>query len=183
MGRNSHPSSVLSIVVAAAVTLIPAPLMAGAYGASAVKDATVSNQVASNATVYCARLKQDIPVSLQSQMDCGTGAPLAVKAKQSFFERFRHVPQSRTRELGGATRAPVAENDGPRTPPTATDRPAPTPVAEAPKPQSVNKWERLGQLGVTRDNFGQQDNDFFSDVKDHLATQGPEGDWSGFRAN
>ncbi len=60
--------------VAALLTFTaPASLLAGSYGESAVRDATVGNTAANAATVACPRLGQNIPANLAAQMDCGSG--------------------------------------------------------------------------------------------------------------
>ncbi|MEM7753125.1 MAG: hypothetical protein AAF230_06910 [Pseudomonadota bacterium] len=64
---------ILKRLAVAFCIVIPAPLMAGSLGDSAVRDGAVTNTRTAQPTVPCERLGRNIPASLAAEMDCGSG--------------------------------------------------------------------------------------------------------------
>ncbi len=156
------------------IAMAPCDAVAGSFGATSVPDSSVSLH-APQGKVWCQKLKANIPLELEAQMDCG-----AVQAAPRVAgERVRNNPLGSFfgRHKRGAGPA-VSLGDGPNTTPksnvtsVATSDPTPTPTA------SVGKWERLGELGVTQSNFDSQP-DSFKDSFNSYDNE-PGGDWSGF---
>lgn len=74
---------------------------------------------------------------------------------------------------GGSDPAPDGDND-----PDMTDTPRDTA-----RNDRQSKWDRLSEIGVTRDNFRDQDKEFRQDVRDFRRSDTFDGDWSGFDPN
>lgn len=166
--------------------LVPGALMAGGYGNTAVMEGRVGQSASAGDTVWCQRLKEDIPVSLYGQMDCGPAQVGTARAAvagdrvtnrpttlRDFFSGFRNVRQPREDNT----------DNGPT--PKVTDVTDKTPKPEpTPKPKTnVTKWERLDDFGVTPENYGEQSPEFREKVGDYLSDHGPTDDWSGFNPN
>jgi hypothetical protein len=159
------------IVVTVGAVLLPASVMAGGYGTAGVKDATVSQSATSEATIWCPKLKQEIPLRLQQQMDCGEDKPAGEKgARQGFFSAFHHIPQ-------GNRPSARDDNDKPSKPRVVAS--AAGSVEESAK-TPVNKLERLEQLNVSLDSLGKQSPEFQEQFNDFYSANGPNGDWSKF---
>ena len=156
------------------LALAPASLMAGGYGNTAVMDESVSQYAAAGETVWCPRLNDNIPARLGEQMDCG-GPGRVVKARRGLggiLSSLRHNP-------GGFQRQESDGGDARPLPKVAT-LPKDDSVTPEPTPSSVAKWDRLGEMNVTRENFGNQSQEFQHQVLDYLSSHGPNSDWSGF---
>ena len=188
------------IVAVVAVTAIPSSLLAGAYGESAVRDSRVANTASNQAMVPCARLNRNIPANLAADMDCGSSrAAPAVAGERvrngpvaSFFDRFRHKRNSGP---------PASNDDGPNTgdtssrPPVTTvssdpsgpSSPTPTPTDDGggdggggTPTANVGKWDRLGDFGVTRENYNDQPTDLQQQITDFRTSNPGDADWSAF---
>lgn len=166
-------SNIGRLILVLGTLAMPAAALAGGYGVAGVRDATVGQSVAAGQTVWCPRLNSEIPFELQEQMDCG-GAPAAGRNRPGFFANFRHVPEGSSPNVRDGNRDPV--------PNQVTQRP-PSPGDDGPRPtgDTIGKWDRLGELNVTPDNYSQQGQDFIDDVRDFSTRNGSGGDWTEFR--
>lgn len=171
----------IRIIAVTTALIIPAPLLAGAYGESSVRDGKVENLATSQATVPCPRLNRSIPASLASEMDCGTARATARVAG----ERVRNNPLASffgRHKRGSGLAASVG--DGPNTTSQSNDTPVvsagPIPTNSSSSSGPVAKWDRLGELGVTPDNFASQPDSFKDEFSSFAEENGLGGDWSGF---
>ena len=181
-------------VLVVALTL-PFPVMAGGYGEAGVRDATVGQMPAETAAVWCPKLRTEVPIELQRQLDCedgiavGTAEPAVAPARfvRGLFGLPPHQP------IGGSS---ALEDDGDRpvVPTTATPTPAnptpqdPTPeVTDREEPENPgssgpkSKWERLNELGITKENLKDQDEEIRDAIENLVKNPPPNRDWSGFQ--
>lgn len=170
---------------------LPGIASAGGYGTAGVSDASVGQTASAGETVYCRNLNTEVPRQLYVEMDCGDGVLTGFATPQVAPERFTDEPEE-TGFFGlpphvrsGPT--PNDDNDRPRLidneRPDPDDNGTPTvPVDKEPEPETgpIGKWERLNELGINRDNFGDQGPGFVQDIRDYRESN-PGGDWSGFR--
>lgn len=110
MGKRAYFKSTLRVVLASSSLLVPAVAMAGAYGPSAVKDEAVGQYAAASPSVFCARLGQDIPLSLQEQMDCGAAKPKTKMSLKGIFGRLHHTPIGNVANLGDGRAKPMVSD-------------------------------------------------------------------------
>jgi len=193
MEKRIYTNGFAGAVVALTLSL-PTPLVAGSYGSAGVSDAPVG-RYAGQATVWCERLDASVPESLFREMECGAsddGIARSAVAGERVTNRSRGF-------LGGllgphvrGTNIPTDDDEPERTvrstpTPTEDDNGDPTPIAsnDPPTPTTpttpnspVGKWDRLGELGVTEQNFNDQSDSFRQEVGDFLS--GSESDWSNF---
>ncbi|GEM_PF-3773795 len=198
----SSKSPSVAIALALALTL-PAPVLAGAYGNSAVSADRVGQTASAGSTVYCPRVGAEVPQRLAAQMDCGTATATPrvlsnrVTNNGGFFARFRHQPGAGIPEPDSdsdnrptAPRVVVTTDTGTPSTPTPVPTPSaptPTPTAgptdDTPTPTSgaQSKYDRLSELGVTsEENYREQSESFRNQVNDYRREVGTGGDWSGF---
>lgn len=166
----------------AVALLLPFPIQAGGYGEAGVRDATVGQMPAETAAVWCPKLRTEVPIELQRQLDCedgvavGTARPAVAPARFSrgLFGLPPHQP------IGGSS---ALEGDGapPVVPTTATDtrdtNDTPETVTTA-GPKS--KWERLGELGITPENLRDQDKRTREAIANFVKSPTDAPDWSSF---
>lgn len=180
----------------AMIVTMPSAALAGGYGTAGVKDATVGQSPTATATVWCPKLKTDVPIALHQQMDCGEGAVGTAKpavARERFggrglFGLPPHQPSGPRSALDDSdtpvTRANPPTGPGDDTPSDEPEQPTDEPDRPDDRPPSggpKTKWERLADFGVNSDNFFDQPDDFRSAVQDFRKTNGGYGgDWSGF---
>ena len=164
---------IATMAVAVSFAVAPVALTAGSYGSSAVKDDRVGRQASAGKDVWCGRLDRNIPAELAAQMACNGSARSAVATNR--VNRFFRIPLPTNRRIPTDD-----DNPAPRTVVTTSEKPTPTP--ETPTAStSVGKWDRLGQLNVTPQNFDQQSQSFRNQVRGYYDTaDGPNGNWSGF---
>ena len=163
MGTN-FKGNIATVAMVATLMAAPAALMAGSYGSTAVKDDNVGRYASTGNQVWCARLDRNIPADLAAQMECGGSARPAVADN-----RITRLPSSSRDEDKDDRRTVTRRKPEPETPTTGG------------KP---GKWDRLGQLNVTPQNFDQQSPSFRDQVRSYYDTAGgPNGDWSGFNPN
>lgn len=183
-------------VILAAVVALPGMAIAGGYGTAGVKDARVGNAGPETAMVWCPKLRAEVPIRLQQQMDCSEGVAVGTAEPAVARERFggglfglpAHVPSGPRSALNDDETPPGAPtNPTNPTDPTDNDDPTPTPTPDDDDDtpptggQPKTKWERLADFGVNGSNFDQQSDDFLSSVQDFReANGGYGGDWSGF---
>lgn len=71
--------------------------------------------------------------------------------------------------------------------PTRSDGPDSVPTEPTPEPEQPtsrpDKWERLGEMGINRDNFGDQPKETREQIREYRETHGVKGDWSNFEVN
>lgn len=172
-------------VLLAAVFGLPCAASAGGYGSAGVKDATVAPPATATATVWCPRLNTEVPISLQSDLNCGRTVAVGVARPKVARERFeRGLFGLPAHVRSGNTPSNDDSGPGPFPVATPTQSPSPEPQPNTPTPDgsntSVAKWDRLADLGVNPSNFDSQSDDFKRAVGDYLDVEGPLGDWSGF---
>lgn len=169
-------------LVLAVLAALPATAFAGGYGTAGVKDDRVGLGAAETAMVWCPKLKAEVPIRLQEQMDCSAGVAVGTAKPAVARERFgggifglpAHVPGGPTSAVGGKDHTP---------PTTPTSQPGPEGDDDTPPSggEPKGKWERLADFGVTGQNFSDQSEDFLSSVDAFReANGGYQGDWSGF---
>ena len=197
-----HRSLASMLVITSLVA--PAPLLAGAYGESAVRDGAVANTARAQPTVPCPRLNRNIPASLAAEMDCG--GPAATPRVAG--ERVRntgglfggHVigsapPANRDDDSSSvSTVSTPSDNDdsptdGGNGPTDGGNGPTdggngPTDGGNGPTDGGnsgpVSKQERLRELGVPKGGLPDQPRSFQDQVRDFRKDNGPDADWSGF---
>ena len=170
-----------------AVFAAPLPSFAGGYGEAGVKDATVGQLPAETAAIWCPKLRTEVPIELQRQLDCEDGVPVGTARPAVAPARFGgglfglppHQPIGGNSAMvdGGSplnrlVSAPGDNTDSPENPKdpnNGNNSGAPT-----------AKWDRLGELGVTPENLGQQSEEFREAVRDYTRNNGGAGDWSNF---
>lgn len=162
-----NTAKLLSIVVLAS---LPVTSHAGAYGASAVKDAAVANSGASGGTVWCDRIEADVPERLAADMNCG-GAAARPRGLRGFFA-----------SLGGSKAGPDRNNDNDDVvrrplPPTTTVSTDPDPT---PPSAFTSKADRLADFNTSFDRLGEMSDQFQAEARDYREQHGGRGDWSDF---
>jgi hypothetical protein len=172
--------------VLAALVVLPGTAFAGGYGVAGVKDDRVELGAPETAMIWCPKLRTEVPIRLQQQMDCSEGVAVGTAKPAVARERFGgglfglppHVPGGKTTLQDRDTPRPT-----PTTEPKGSDEPTPDendetpPTSGQPKP----KWDRLADFGVNGDNFFEQSEEFLSAVDAFReANGGYGGDWSGF---
>lgn len=150
------------IIALAAFVACPSMLVAGSYGTAGVQDAAVGQQSA-QAEVWCQKLETEVPANLYAEMDCGSATGVARSAvadnritnrfslRDLFVRRPQPLPDLRddSDEDGPDRPRPIASNENdPDTPSTPTAS------------NSVGKWDRLSELGVTSGNLQNQSPEF-----------------------
>ena len=162
----------LSILTTAMI--LPTLAAAGGYGSAGVKDATVGPAATATATVWCPAIKAEIPVTLQAEMDCGEAVAVGSAKPKVARERFGPGPFG----------LPPHQRIGPSPNDDDGDRPPLTTVSKNPVPEDgpspIDKWGRLGQLGVNPSNYHQQGQGFLDKVDAFRNQAGTGGDWSSF---
>lgn len=192
----------------AAIVWLPATAFAGGYGTAGVKDATVGQSTAQTATIWCPKLKTEVPITLAQQMDCGAGVAVGTAQPAVARERFGgrglfglppHQPSGGRSALddddspitGGTPPVqpgdetpsddPGRPNDDP--PNDEPERPNDDPPSDDTPDQgsgSKSKWERLSDFGVNGENYNEQPREFKQAVKEFREKNGVKGDWSDF---
>lgn len=161
---------------------IPGALWAGSYGESAARDGAVANISSNQATVPCPRIGRSIPASLAAEMDCGTAQATPAVAGERVRNNNPFASIFGRHQRGSGPTA--SSGDGPNTASQSNDtvvvRSDPTPTDSDSSSGPVPKWDRLGELGVTRDNFASQPDSFKEDFSSYADENGLGGDWSGF---
>lgn len=162
-------------ILAVALTL-PFPVMAGGYGEAGVRDATVGQMPTETAAVWCPKLRTEVPIELQRQLDCedgvavGTAQPAVAPSRftRGLFGLPPHQPIGGTSALdddGDPQGIPIVasgdQNDDDRSGP-------------------VSKWDRLNELGVTRENFDQQSDEFRLSFDAFARDKDNDADWKDF---
>lgn len=189
-----HHRSLARMLVITTCMVAPAPLLAGAYGESAVRDGAVANTARAQNTVPCPRLNRNIPASLAAEMDCGSAAATPRVAG----ERVRNTgglfgghdvgsaPPANSDDDGPRTKV-VSPDDGNDEPPSNDDGPTDgddntNDDGDGPNDGGnfTSKLDRLEELGVSVDAFGGQSEEFRESFDSYLEENGPGGDWSGF---
>ena len=167
-------------VFLAAIVTLPGMALAGGYGTAGVKDARVGNMASETATIWCPKLKTDIPIDLQRQMDCGDGIAVGSAKPAVAPARFGRGPFGLPPHVPSGGGSPF--DDGDPTPtagtPDSPDGPSDTPPDN--NNQFTSKWDRLNSLGITQDNYSSQPPSTQSAVSDYFNNNGADGDWSGF---
>ena len=163
----------------ATMLMLPGWAVAGGYGEAGVRDATVAPPATATASVWCPKLRTEVPVALQNELDCGeavavgSAEPKVAPSRftRGFFGLPAHEPSGvqPNFEDGDGTPFPVAQPA-----PNAPQQPSP------PANQSIGKWERLSQLGVNPQNIQNQSQSFTNAFNDYFSTHGASGDWSNF---
>ncbi|NNF92903.1 MAG: hypothetical protein HKM96_16060 [Boseongicola sp.] len=155
------------------VMILPTLAAAGGYGSAGVKDATVGPSATATATVWCPALETEIPVALQADMNCGEAVAVGSAKPKVARERFGPGPFG----------LPPHERIGPTPKDDDNDQPPLTTVSKDPAPDNnpVDKWGRLGQLGVNQSNYHQQGQGFIDKVDAFRNQAGTSGDWSNFQ--
>lgn len=173
----------LGIAALAAATLaVPGAGVAGSYGSAGVRDATVTPPATATASVWCAKVKAEVPVALASEMDCGEAVAVGTAKPKVARERFTTglfglPPHQR---IGGTVGND--DDDPPIVPVSNSPDPSPTPPSTPPSNSGpVDKWTRLGQLGVDQSNYHQQGQGFIDKVDAYRNTNGSGGDWTNFQ--
>ena len=192
MGIQASPKDTAKVIAAVTFMLAPSSLFAGGYGTAGVEDATVGQQTAQG-EIWCQRMETNVPEDLYRQMDCGPGragvaasavVPARVTTREQrglrgIFSNLRHVPQGRSNDSDGpGTRVSTVGGGG--SGPNPSPSPSPTPPTTT---ASTDKWDRLNELGVTRENFDGQSQSLRDQVVDYVKENGGGGDWSGFSPN
>ncbi len=151
----------------ACTILAPGPALAGDYGSAGIADSLVT-PFASRQHVWCQKLELFVPANLHAQMDCSRSPNgMAYSAVLDSGISIENSPRQRLRRAQGGedeTRRKDAEQN-----------------QSATSAASVDKWERLNELGVTRENYRDQSDGFRKEVSDFVANKEPGSDWSGFR--
>lgn len=162
-----------TISILTTVMFLPGLAAAGGYGSAGVKDATVGPASTATATVWCPALKTEIPVSLQAEMDCGEAVAVGTATPKVARERFGPGPFGLPphQRIGSTPN----DDDGDRPPLTTTSK---NPVPED-NNNSIDKWGRLGQLGVNQSNYHQQGQGFIDKVD--AFRNGTDGNWANFK--
>jgi hypothetical protein len=181
------------IMLVSATLSLPGIALAGGYGTAGVKDASVGQIASSSGTIWCPKVKTEVPFELYAEMDCGDGQ-VGFATPQVAPERFGDEPPIRI----GPFRLPPHVRSGPQ-PDSGDDTPlvrsipespeSPTtpvvPIGVVPEPEPetpgpIGKWERLNELGVTPENYADQGEDFYQSVSEYIDSNPPNNDWSGF---
>ena len=149
-----------------AAIILPGMAAAGSYGEVGVKDARVVPAATATATVWCPAIKAEIPVTLQAEMDCAGAVPVGTAKPKVARERFTSSPTTTGRDDDRPRRRTIVTND-------------PAPKNNGP----IDKWGRLGQLGVNQSNYHQQGQGFIDKVDAYRNKAGVNGDWSNFNPN
>ncbi len=162
-----------------AMLVLPGVATGGGYGTAGVSDATVGAPTEATALVWCPKIKAEIPIQLQAQMDCSDGVAVGTATPVVAPARFG------TGLLGLPPHQPKGRNvtnddDGPTSILTVNEKLNPGPIAPDPADNAIGKWDRLSQLGVDRQNYDQQSQDFRDAVKNYRSTHGTSGDWTNF---
>jgi hypothetical protein len=169
--------------------LVPGLAGAGSYGDAGTADATVVPPTTQTAFVWCPKLKTEIPVDLQTEMNCDDAIPVATARPAVAPARFRTGLFGLPPHIPGKGLPNVQDDDTPSdlfldpTPTVATQIPDPTPPSNDPTPDGgfTSKWDRLSDLGVTPDNMAQQTQSFQDSVNNYFSVHGAGGDWSSFQ--
>lgn len=180
----------------AAIVSLPTTALAGGYGTAGVKDATVGQSTAQTATIWCPKLKTEVPITLAQQMDCGAGVAVGTAQPAVARERFggRGLFGLPPHQPSGA-RSALDDDDSPitggtppvqpggETPSDDPERPNDDPPSDDTPDQgsgSKSKWERLSDFGVTGENYKEQPREFKQAVREFREKNGVKGDWSDF---
>jgi hypothetical protein len=164
-----------SFVAVAALAAATNPLAAGSFGSAGTEDARVG-RYAGQTTIWCERLEASVPEQLFRDLDCGSDESVVRDAVAG--ERVTNRGGGLVGLLGPHIRGGNTPNDddGPSDGLTILDRYKPTPETGSDDP--VDKWDRLGELGVTPENFDEQSDSFKEQVGDYIDSG--DSDWSGF---
>ena len=183
----------------------PAAGLAGSYGDTAVKDATVGRTASAGSTIYCERLDQDIPVRLADRMDCGGGIGIAIPRVLSGDLSDDNPdnndagsgsgPHGGGGPDGGGPDGGDPDGGGPdgggpdgvgpdggsdNDPDGGTDTGDDPDGGTSTGDEPVSKWDRLNELGVERGTLNDQSDSFRDQFRDYRNEHGASGDWSGF---
>ncbi len=179
-----------NILVMASLAIVPSAVSAGGYGTAGVSDANVGQQVAQGG-IWCPALEATISETLYTQMDCEGGPRDAVAGERITNERRglfgifgAHEPRPSVQNDDDDPAPRVTRNQPtPNTPsgePT-DEGPSDDPKDDDPVAANVGKWDRLGEIGVTRENYRDRTtSEFRSRVGEYRNREGYDGDWSGF---
>lgn len=183
-------------MLVSATLSLPGIALAGGYGTAGVKDASVGQTASSSATVWCPKVKSEVPFELYAEMDCGDGRVAGgVATPKVAPERFGDEPpiqigpfQFQPHVRSGPQ--PNRNNDDtplvlriPESPESPDTPVVPISVVPEPEPETpgpIGKWERLNELGVTPENYPDQGEEFFESISDFIGSNPPDSDWSGF---
>lgn len=173
----------------AAVASLPGVAFAGGYGTAGVKDARVGQFSSDSAFIWCPKLREEVPADLFRQMDCGDGAAQPAVAGERFggglFGIPPHVPSGPRPPRDGNENPPSPPGGGGgETPPGGGGGETPPGGGGGEPPPSgsgpIAKWDRLGELGVTRETIGQQSKSFQDAYREFRTQNGVRADWSSF---
>lgn len=180
--QEKYRLSTRTVVILTLMTL-PGTGYAGSYGESAVRDASVTNSASNTkGTVPCPRLNRRVSQSLAAQMDCtiGVAKPAVAGARTSnnpianFFAR--HPNEARSGSVFDGDRGSQNRSSTSR---VATE-PNPAPPSNDSDSGRRSKWDRLGDLGITRENYKDQSDDIKSQIHDFRQGNPSDVDWSDF---
>ena len=176
-----HTAKSLLII---AIVAFPVSATAGAFGSSAVKDASVSNSGASGDSVWCDRIEANVPERLASDMNCG-GAAARPRGLRGFFASLTGPKSgpSDDNDNDDVVRRPLPPtttvSDDPDTPPTGTP-PTGTPPTSEPPSDFVSKADRLADFDTTFDTIDEKSDQFQQEVRDYREQFGGRGNWADF---